>query len=150
MPTVTSTLEYLQKLPLYETEKPYWCFLPPHDGFDPDTQRVNNLEFEEHAGIEIKDIRDAEGLIDINTHGFQVSKHKSKFSQFESAGEVAQYRDETEKLLMHELGAVFVKCYDSVLRKNVTFYRDRFDLADPLHREGPARGVHNGENYTEK
>jgi hypothetical protein len=53
MPAIETSLEYLQRLPLYETEKPYWCFLPPHEGFDPDAQRVDNLEFEHYSDITI-------------------------------------------------------------------------------------------------
>ena len=50
MPSVQTSIEYLQKLALYEEEKPYWCFLPPSEDFDPDVQRVDNLEFIRREG----------------------------------------------------------------------------------------------------
>ncbi|KAH6690761.1 hypothetical protein BKA61DRAFT_715482 [Leptodontidium sp. MPI-SDFR-AT-0119] len=144
MPQVQATLEYLQQLPLYEQEKPYWCFLPPHDGYDPNLQRVDNLEFEEHEGILIEDLREFENpLPHVDNYGFQVLLHRSNFARFKTAQDVEGYRVETEKLLMATMGAVYVKCYDSVLRKNIVFQREHLDLADPLHTEGPARGVHN-------
>lgn len=146
MPQVHATLEYLQQLALYETEKPYWCFLAPREGFDPDVQRVDNLEFEDHENITIKDIRETGKRFDLNDCGFQVISHQSRFSGFEQAADVQGYRSETERLLEDKLGAVYAKCYDTVLRKNVAFQRNQLDLADPLHTEGPARGVHNGPN----
>jgi hypothetical protein len=148
MPTVQATIEYLQKLPLYEEEKPYWCFLPPKDGFDPDAQRVDNLEFEEHSNIIIQDLRELDEAPKIDDHGFEVLKHESKFILFDhadAADQVQKYKSETEELLKERLGAVYAICYDHRLRKNVPYRRKQYDLNDPLLREGPAQGVHNGE-----
>ncbi|KAH7416709.1 hypothetical protein BKA64DRAFT_701491 [Cadophora sp. MPI-SDFR-AT-0126] len=147
MPQVHATLEYLQQLALYDIEKPYWCFLAPREGFDPDVQRVDNLEFEDRQNIAIQDIREADKRFDLNDCGFQIISHQSKFSRFLQATDVQGYRVETEQLLKDTLGAVYAKCYDTVLRKNVAFRRDKLDLADPLHTEGPARGVHNDITY---
>jgi hypothetical protein len=144
MPAVQTTLEYLQNLPLYQEQKPYWCFFTPHEGFDPDTQRVDNLEFEEHPGITIEDIRELNYDVSIDNCGFEVLSHRSKSAGFEQADDVMQYRSETEDLLKKKLGAVYVKCYDTRLRQNRGFTRSEFDLADPLLIEGPARGAHNG------
>ena len=145
MPSVTATIEYLQKLPLYENEKPYWCFLPPHDGFDPDKQRVDNLEWEDHSNIRIQDIRESIDSFQIDDCGFQVLNHNTAFSKFDAPSDVVNYKSETEELLRQMMNAVFVRCYDSRLRKNVPFQRTQLDLNDPLLTEGPARGVHNGK-----
>ncbi|KAL5322242.1 hypothetical protein ACEPPN_010214 [Leptodophora sp. 'Broadleaf-Isolate-01'] len=75
MPQVNATLEYLQNLPLYDVEKPYWCFFAPRDGFDPNLQRLDNLEFEAHENIPINDLRDLTKKADINECGFQVVPH---------------------------------------------------------------------------
>lgn len=146
MPTVQATLEYLQKLPLYKVEKPYWCFLAPKEGFDPDAKRVDNLEFEHYPNITIHNIRDLPVEPKIGQCGFEVLSHKSEFSSFKRGDDITQYRLETEELLKEALGAVLVKCYDSRLRKNVPFQRAQLDLNDPLLTEGPARGVHNGKS----
>jgi len=58
-------------------------------------------------------------------------------------GAVEAYKRETERLLTEALGATHVKCYDLRLRKNIIFQRTEFDLNNPLHTEGPARGAHN-------
>jgi len=145
MPSVQASLEYLQKLALYEEEKPYWCFLQPSEGFNPDLERVDNLEFEEHSGMKINDIRVQGKEFKFDDCGFEVLSHSSKFSRFDEANDVQAYRSETEDLLKDTLGAVYVKCYDSRLRKNVMFQRKEFDLNDLLLTEGPARGVHNGK-----
>ncbi|PMD12015.1 hypothetical protein NA56DRAFT_713616 [Hyaloscypha hepaticicola] len=147
MSAVQATLEYLQKLPLYKVEKPYWCFLAPKEGFDPDAKRVDNLEFEHHSGITINNIRDLPNKPEIGDCGFEVLSHESKLSRFREGDDITQYRLETEDLLKEALGAVHVKCYDSRLRKNVPFQRSQLDLNDPLLIEGPARGVHNDITY---
>lgn len=144
MPDIQATLEYLQNLPLYKKEKPYWCFLPPQDGFDPDKQRVDNLEWEDHSNITIQDIRDNMSHFKIDDCGFEVLEHSSGISRFESPADVAHYKAETEVLLRNRMQAIYVNCYDSRLRENVTFHRTELNLNDPLVKEGPARGVHNG------
>jgi len=136
---------YLQNLKLYETVKPYWCFLPPREGFDPDEERVDNLEFEGHS-VAITDIRGLKGDVSLETYGFQVLSHNTEVSSFTSADAVEAYKRETERLLVEALGATHVKCYDLRLRKNIMFQRTEFDLNNPLHTEGPARGAHNGES----
>ena len=139
-----SRQRYLQDLELYQTEKPYWCFLPPQEGFDPDKQRVDNLEFEGH-NVAISDIRGLKGDVSLESYGFQVLSHDTEVSSFTSADAVEAYKRETELLLKGALGATYVKCYDLRLRKNIVFQRTEFDLNNPLHTEGPARGAHNGE-----
>lgn len=149
MPSVQATLEYLQDLEIYEHEKPYWVFLQPRDGFDPDRQRLDNLEFEERHNINLHDIRELDVEPALDESGFQVLQHQSKFSTFESQASIKDYRSETEALLKETLGAVYVKCYDSRLRKNVVFERTELDLNDLLSPEGPARGVHNGKLFNQ-
>ena len=143
MSSTTVTLEYLKDLPLYTDEKPYWCFISPREGFDPDTQRLDNLEFSEHL-VELRNLRDiaTEGKLD--QYGFEVAHHDSQCLKFETIGQVEAYKRETENHLAEALDAVFVKCYDSCLRKNITFERSQFDIADPLLKQGPAQGVHIG------
>ncbi|KAK0118553.1 hypothetical protein ONS95_007440 [Cadophora gregata] len=145
MPSISASLEYLQKLELYKHEKPYWLYLTSRPDVEPSTQRVTNLEFEHHDGILVQDLRQLHTKPDINECGFQVISHQSTVAQFSSVADIQNYRTETEQLLRQALGAVYVQCYDSVLRKNITFERDRIDLADPLRIEGPGLGVHNGK-----
>ena len=145
MPAVQASIEYLQKLPLYEKEKPFWCFLPPRDGFDPDKQRVDNLEWEDHSDIMIRDIRENKSQFKVDECGFEVVDHRSQISSFRLAVDISRYKAETEQLLKDKMQAIYVNCYDSRLRENVTFQRTQLDLNDPLLKEGPARGVHNGK-----
>lgn len=123
--------------------KPYWCSLPPSEGFDPDKQRLDNLEFESRD-IHITDIRSLAEKPSIDINGFEVLNHATKIKNFEDPEDVQSYKAETEQLLKKSLGGVHVKCYDLALRKNTIFNRTEFDLNDPLHTEGPVRGAHNG------
>jgi hypothetical protein len=139
---------YLQDLELYNSVKPYWCSLPPREGFDPDKQRLDNLEFESQK-IHITDIRGLTEKSRVDVNGFEVLNHTTKITRFASPADVRQYKIETEELLRKNLEAIYVKCYDLALRKNVSFNRTEFDLNDPLHTEGPVRGAHNGiQNLT--
>ena len=149
MPAVQSSLEYLQKLELYDEEKPYWCFQQPHDGFDPNEQRLDNLEFEQYPGITIRDIRECKTDAHIDDCGFQVLSHESRITRFEKASDFKEYKAETEWLLKRDMNAVYVNTYDWRLRKNIPFHRQVMDLNDPLVAEGPARGVHNGKSGRE-
>ena len=125
-------------------EKPYWCLLSPQDGIDPDSRRLDNLEFESRD-IEITDTRPFKDSIQLEEYGFQVLSHTSEVSEFASVDDVQKYKSETERMLRDVLGAPFVKCYDLILRQNIPFHRSQFDLNDQLHTEGPARGAHNGK-----
>jgi hypothetical protein len=149
MPDVVSSIEYLQKLPLYDTEKPYWCLLTPREGFDPDKHRLDNLEFENRPGLTITDIRDAREEYTLESCGFQVLSHESKTVQFETVDDVETYKRETEELLKAQLGATFVVCYELRNRKNIHIDRQVFNILDPLLVEGPARGAHNGKSIHE-
>lgn len=142
MPDVNAIVEYLQDLPLYKHEKPYWCFLPPQEDFNPDEDRVDNLEFEDRT-VTITDLRDFQSAPQLDQHGFEVLAHTTRLANFDSVELIKAYRAETEVILKDILGATFVKCYDSRLRKNITFERNQYDLNDLLHMEGPARGAHN-------
>ena len=86
------------------------------------------------------------GDVSLESYGFQVLSHDTEVSNFTSADAVEAYKRETERLLTEALGATHVKCYDLRLRKNIIFQRTEFDLNNPLHTEGPARGAHNGES----
>ena len=147
MPAVLSSLEYLQKLELYQQVKPYWEFKEPSANFDPNRQRLDNLEFEQRQGISILDIREHKPDAHIDECGFQVLSHKSRFTHFEKASEFEEYKRETEWLLKRDMNAVYAKTYDLRLRKNISFHRETMDLNNPLEAEGPARGVHNGGSW---
>jgi hypothetical protein len=144
MPDIEATIEYLQNLPLYETEKPYYCLLAPHDGFDPNAQRLDNLEYETHSNIKISDMRPLLSDITIEESGFQVIPHQSGALSLATRDEIEAYRKETEELLRKQFGAVYVNCYEVRKRENVAIVRSQMDYNDPLLVEGPAKGAHNG------
>lgn len=146
MPNVKTDIEYLQNLPRYKTEKPYYLLKSPDPNFDPDAQRLDNLEYETHSNILIQDMRDSPHDFTMEKNGFEVVSHQSTTLSFQSADDVKAHKAETEDLLRKQLGAVYVRCYELRERKNMRFERNQFDLHDPLLVEGPARGAHNGEH----
>ena len=112
MPDIQASLEFLANIPLYEKEKPYLALLPPHPGFDPDAERMDNLEWETRPDITITDIRDRFDGFTIDEYGFQVLHHSSKVTKLDELEELRAYREETESLLRDTLQASLVLCYD--------------------------------------
>ena len=143
MPAVQTSIEFLAKLQLYETEKPYLLLPGKDQGLDPDKTRLDNLEFERHDGILVRDMRH-EPSLDVNECGFEYYTHHSQYERFDAAGEIDGYKLETEQLLKQRFSAVKVLTYEARLRRNQKFDRKEFDIYDPLLIEGPAKGAHNG------
>lgn len=146
MPDVRSTLEFLAKLPLYETEKPYLYLPGPDEGLDPNVTKLDNLEFESHAGVLIRDMRQHSELT-FDDCGFEFHDLPSRYKRFDDAASIEGYRAETEKLLKARFHAEKVMVYEIRLRRNDTFVRSEFDVYDPLLVEGPAKGAHNGTEH---
>ncbi|RMZ83334.1 hypothetical protein DV737_g1739, partial [Chaetothyriales sp. CBS 132003] len=144
MSEVKASIEFLAKLPLYETQKPYLLLPSEHQGLDPDEIRLNNLEFERHDDVTIKDMRHIKEL-SIECCGFEFYPHSSTISSFHDADDIEKYRAETQHLLSSRFGADKVMTYEIRLRKNQDFGRKKFDVYDKLLEEGPAKGAHNGE-----
>ncbi|KAI9881843.1 MAG: hypothetical protein M1823_006445, partial [Watsoniomyces obsoletus] len=138
MPEVEASLEFLARLPLYETEKPYLMLPQKGSGLDPDDTRLDNLEFERHDHVIIKDMR-GEDYVSIDSCGFEVYRHSSCFSSFNSVEDINAYKSETESVLRKRFMAAHVVTYDSRLRRNEDFGRREIDLTDKLIVEGPAK-----------
>ncbi|KAK0118547.1 hypothetical protein ONS95_007435 [Cadophora gregata] len=153
MPCVVTTLEYLKDLELYQLEKPYFCLMPASDATQVDNEQIDNLEFESHHDIRIEDIRPLKEKYELDEYGFEVLSHTSRFLDLHSENglsstmALAEYQIETEDMLNSHLGAVFVKCYDIVMRRNIIIDETVFDLKDQMHVIGPARGAHNDITY---
>ena len=144
MPDVEASLDFLARLQLYETEKPY-VFLPLKSlGLDPDETRLDNLEFESHEHIPIRDMRDVPDL-SIDTNGFEYYAHETNFRKFDTTADIDAYRSETEKLLQKRFSAEYVLTFEVRLRRNEDFGRREFDMEDMLMVEGPAKGAHVGK-----
>lgn len=148
MAPVRSGIEFLAQLPLYEEEKPY-LYLPGKDeGLDPNVMRLDNLEYELHPDILIKDMRQHPEL-NLDECGFEFYEHRSRFQDFLSPEDIDGYRDETEQLLRKRFSAVRVLTYEVRLRKNQDFRRTEFDVYDKMLVEGRAKGAHNGAHVSD-
>lgn len=143
MPSVESNLDFLARSPLYETEKPYLYLPLKGQGLDPDKHRLDNLDFENHTGIVMKDMRE-ETSINVETHGFEFHHHSSSLTEFSSTSDIDSYQAETEQLLRERFSAAYVLTYDVRLRRNEYFGRREIDYLDKLLVEGPAKGAHVG------
>lgn len=75
--TVDAEVDYLQRLPLYQHEKPFQLFVPIHER-DQDA-RSTNLEFEKRMQTFV-DIRDRVNEFSLDSHGFQVETSPSRLN----------------------------------------------------------------------
>ncbi|KIV92764.1 hypothetical protein, variant [Exophiala mesophila] len=147
MPAVRATLEFLAKSPLYETEKPY-LYLPGKDeDIDLDNTRLDNMEYESHANILIRDMRETPDLC-LDQCGFEYTTHDFSHQALESRQNIVEYCSQINDLLAHRFKAERVVTYEHRLRKNEMLSRTEFDVYDPLLVEGPAKGAHNDVTFS--
>lgn len=97
--TVEAEVDYLQRLPLYQREKPFQLFVPICE-IDPDA-RSTNLAFEKKTQTFV-DIRERVDDFSLDSNGFQVQTSPSKLDP-QSFGDRRliedNYLPEIEKLL---------------------------------------------------
>jgi len=74
MPDISTSTEHLADLELCKTEKPYAVILRLSDWNE--SIVINNLQFERHEHITVKDIHDNENEFTLDTQGFTVMRHK--------------------------------------------------------------------------
>lgn len=146
MPIISATIDFLADLPVYETEKPYFYLPGKDEDIDPEDPLLNNLQFESHHGLEIRDMREHPEL-ELTKCGFTFVSHKSSVHSFNVPSDVETYKSETQELLKDHFSAELVLTYEVRLRKNQQFRRREFDLNDKLLQEGPAKGAHNDVTY---
>jgi hypothetical protein len=110
MPDISTSIEHLADLELYKTEKPYAVILRQSDWNE--SIVTNNLQFELHNNVVVKDIRGRENEFALDTHGFAIMHHRSSLSQFETWDDVRYYQKETQQFLTKLFDAERVVTYD--------------------------------------
>ncbi|RMD44486.1 hypothetical protein DV735_g656, partial [Chaetothyriales sp. CBS 134920] len=141
MNPISTSLEFLTKLPLYEEDKPY-ILIPSagnEKGWKPDDPRLQNLSFSQ-SPVLVHDMRRLSSY-SLSSTGFQSFEHEFKPFKLEKEC-VLEYRRQTEDVLKQILNAEDVICYDFRHRKNEPLERMQIDVNDPLLTEGPPTGVH--------
>ena len=108
---VVADLTYLQKLDLYQREKPFQLFIPVDpNGPDP---RTNNIEFENRQHI-IHDIRPTITDYGLDTHGFEIRPFRPSLDpdMFQDRDLVeSRYFPEVEQLLRQTLDGGFDRIF---------------------------------------
>ncbi|OBT58063.1 hypothetical protein VE04_01057 [Pseudogymnoascus sp. 24MN13] len=145
MPNRSFILNFLQPLPLYKTERPFLANVSPEVGFNPKIH--TNIQVEQ-CQVDVTDIRPRISDFKLEKCGFQVTKHETVVSVFDTNESMERYRRESEQLLTKIFGAVKVRTWDSQLRINAPVEDGVFDMTDPLAWDKPARSVHNDYTWT--
>ncbi|CAM1505657.1 Fc.00g112940.m01.CDS01 [Cosmosporella sp. VM-42] len=149
MPDTTASLAFLAKLPTYDTEKPY-TIIPSADRLDVKDADRTNVEIETHDGIKLTDIRDWKADVNLDTHGFQVLSHVTKYPRLDKLSQCKGYKKETADFLEKHFGADRVITWDlrPTQKRHVIKYQKggNWDYTDLRETEGPAVMAHSGEN----
>ncbi|EPS36394.1 hypothetical protein H072_10097 [Dactylellina haptotyla CBS 200.50] len=136
LPSETSSIGYLQKLPLYDKVKPYILNIPvfPEDCYQ-------NVFMEYIHNIKISDIRPAKSLPTLDKNGFQLVEHETSLSYDDFLDKKTiyeKYFPESEALLKKATGASRVYIYEHQVRKR---QGDKVD--SPEHATSqPLTGAH--------
>lgn len=97
--TVQAHVDYLKRLPLYQTEKPFQLFIPIEPGAI--DQRPSNLEFESRQ-CTFHDVRNELPSCRLDSQGFEVLRHPTQMNpvSFEQRELVeSQYLEEVKDIL---------------------------------------------------
>ncbi|KAK7424421.1 hypothetical protein QQX98_000386 [Neonectria punicea] len=78
--TVTTSLWYLCRLPLYTRQKPYFINFPVTPNVVDDAPLQHNLLHERIGGIEMTDIRGRESSFSLDTNGFELVHHDTSLT----------------------------------------------------------------------
>lgn len=113
MKQTKGTVFYLERQPVYETVKPYFCYIPPEalNGHP-----ITNQKYEE-ISLDIKDIRSSQAEFTLDQNGFEIAEHLlSDNLNFDRLQEddslILQYGNDMEDFLRKKLGAKKVIMFD--------------------------------------
>ncbi|KAJ5710650.1 hypothetical protein N7488_004806 [Penicillium malachiteum] len=113
--TQSVTLCYLANLPKYQTEKPFsLAYTNSHL-----EKQVNNLEYEEHKGIQIRDIRGFESNFNVDTDAFTIVKEPMTLNIDAGKEEELSYIRDMASVITKVFSADRVITYDIRRRHNV-------------------------------
>ncbi|KAI1144779.1 hypothetical protein F4825DRAFT_445537 [Nemania diffusa] len=118
---VNSSFFYLSRLPIYETEKPFYVNFPVTEKSG---SSHSNLSHDLYENILIRDIRGHEDKFGIDTHGFQLIRHATSMSNvdFENDASIrSKYYPEMEQLVIRLLGASKVFVFEHTPRLHVPY-----------------------------
>ncbi len=110
MPDLVTSMVHIANLELYKTEKPFVVINSIQDRNH--DEATNNLVFETHEDILIRDIRGHEGEFTLECSGFVVEKTVSILIKVETWTDIRRYQKETEDFLTRYFQADAVHCYD--------------------------------------
>lgn len=113
MKQTKGTVFYLERQPIYETVKPYFCYISPQalNGHP-----ITNLKYEE-ISLDVKDVRSSATKFTLDQNGFEIAEHQLSddydFDRLQQDDKlILQYGQDMENFLRKKLGAKRVVMFD--------------------------------------
>jgi hypothetical protein len=106
MGTLTATLQFIKRLDLYETEKPFQLFIPIPDSVE--DKRPDNLEFEDKEQT-IHDMREETEEFTLDDHGFTFLRHRPSWMPCSTSS-----REQIEKSYLPDVDKLIREQVDNV------------------------------------
>jgi hypothetical protein len=103
------SLKFLERLPKYEHEKPFFASVAAEVGFQEDIHTNLNLK---EIGVPITDIRPKIQTFKLQDCGFEVIPHESTNLDFQTEQDTIAYTKETAAWLKRHFDAEHVVCWD--------------------------------------
>jgi aconitase B len=113
MKQTKGTVFYLERQPIYDTVKPYFCYISPQvlSG-----NPITNQKYEE-ISVDVKDVRSSATKFTLDQNGFEIEEHQlsddydfDRLQQDEKL--ILQYGQDMENFLKKKLGVKKVIMFD--------------------------------------
>ncbi|KAK0641782.1 hypothetical protein B0T16DRAFT_220738 [Cercophora newfieldiana] len=141
--TTTGEIRHLDRLELYETEKPYEVTFDPIHVAQPDARRTN---LSKHPWpVEIRDFSSDRTTFNTDVQGFELERFPTTLSAEELQDVVtveARYYGEAEAFLKLKFGAKKVFIFDTTIRESRVASRDTMAVLRNTQKMRPASDCH--------
>jgi len=115
MGTITASMNFLTKDTRYNKERPYLLIYEPPEGFP-----KSNIKLENHADLQLTDLRGHEDKFSLRNDGFQITSIRSKLSgeDYDDEDLVKNiYLKEVADAVREMFGAHKVQIFEHLVRK---------------------------------
>jgi hypothetical protein len=154
-PAISDKIEPFQEKPTtrHDVQTVLNYHLEAEDGSPPAPTFVDRPETYDRPiyplTVTVTDITGNENAFTLDSHGFQIVRHKSAETDFLDDAKIkAEYYPETEQLLRDATGASRIFIFDHTIRRQPKDVRESGSATSSTPLRGPVRRVHIDQSYS--